>query len=195
MVKKGEAKSSGGDTDMRYKLVLTGGDTLIISEDQKKMLSPYWGKDTDHRVSVGRSEIKTKSIKAILEINEENTAAIDKKATVDNTEWLMLCVKMAAATVEEKVERELFKRILPGFKLAKAKCSKELFKELTDVITEFFYRYPHYPRCPFWVYKGYIEDHILDSRKMVSSWWVYVQRNDDAIEQWVKHTPQFEIAR
>lgn len=180
---------------MRYKLILTGGEHLIITEKQKEVVSPYMGKEVNIRLAVGNNEILSKSMKAILEIKEDSVANFDRKATDDQELWRRDCRKLSELPIDEKIQKDMNVRILPGLMISRAEYPQELLEDLELAIRNFYRQYPYYPRCPFFVWSPLIKQYITKLSNTTSSWWLYVQKNDDAISRFVEFDIRKATAR
>jgi len=168
---------------MMYEIVLTGGKTLTVTEDQKKKLESYMVEKDGGMVTclLGNNTIKVSMVKGIFEVKDQSFVPMNKKIEQQHQSWDEMCAKMAVWGIKEKTENEVNARILPMFK--KKTISDELMPVLYQTIEAFFTSHPKYPRCPSKIWWPMVKDFTDTQAPLFME---YVIRNDNAIEEYVK---------
>lgn len=189
---------------MRFKLLLTGGKEVIIPKESKEEIEKALLHKIDTFITVEGELIKTSAIKAILKHDEQGVDPLSQQTReIEAKEWYARCLNNSKLTAEEKAQKELNIRILPGWRLAKLPENDPVLAEIYDVILNFFDKNPLYPRCPMKVWWSLVADKIAPEREIkiggqiikkrsnpnvyLGKWFNYIMRNDEAIENWVKY--------
>lgn len=177
---------------------------MIINQDAKKEIEKALLHGVDTFVTIEGELVKTSAIKAVLKGDDQGIDPLAEKTREDEAkEWYQRCLNNSKLTAEEKTQKELNIRILPGWKLAKLPENDPVLAEIYDAILAFFDKNPLYPRCPMKVWWSLVADKIAPEREIkvgetivkkrgnpnvyLGKWFTYIMRNDEAIENWVKY--------
>jgi len=170
----------------KYELLLQGNKTIIITQEQKAEIEKAIKINSGDVVSIGDNFIKLNSVKGIFPVKEE--VRDNKEEWIrSNNEWNGMCLMMSKRTPEEKTCVEIDNRILNGLRLEKVEIPETEMAVMYSQILDFFQKNPIYPRCPMRIWWPFVKDKIKSKNPFVSKWWVYVTRNDGAIEEWLKY--------
>ncbi len=170
----------------KYKLLLTGGESFVIEEPEKQVVDLKLKSKDDAVVTIRGNTIKPSAIKAMIELSPEiKYGSFDQKMDEENQAWGKLCEEMSMASVQEKTDREMNTRILPGWRLCNRDEGDAVLSEAYAAILDFFTQNKNYPRCPSRVWWPLISGK-LKQKPFVSLWYEYVFRNDQMIEKWIK---------
>lgn len=177
-----------------YELVLVGGKTIRINEDEKKIVDAYIDQEGDTSLRFGGNTIKTKTIRGIFEVGADPVAGFDKVQQEDHKEWNAECENGSRMSIEDKVNREINVRIFPGISLSGGNPSTRRMEIVASWLRVFFETFPHYPRAPLRLWWELIDMELKRKNDQVSKWWLICGRNDEAIEKWVRFEKKAEVA-
>jgi len=169
---------------MTYEVVLTGGKTVLVNEEQKKKLESYMIDKEAGNVTclLGSSTIKISMVKGIFQVKDQDYKPFNAQLKTQHDMWDNYCSKMASLDKNDKIDNEITMRILPMF--VKGTMSEEYMAVLRQTIDMFFTSHPQYPRCPSKVWWPIVKD-VVD--KPAPLFMEYVIRNDSAVEDYVKY--------
>jgi len=170
---------------MKYDVVLQGNKNIIIDEQEKQMLVQV-EKNKTSTVEIRGNRFKVNIIKGIFPVKEE--VSDNKEAWMQsNKDWHFMCLGMSKRSPEDKTVVEIDNRILNGTRLEKIEIPEQEMAVMYSQILDFFQKNPIYPRCPMRIWWPFLRDKLKSKNLFVSRWWVYVARNDEAIDEWVKY--------
>ena len=146
----------------------------------------------DYFMDIGNNHFKFSMIKGIIEIKEE-VKDYKEQWLRQNQEWNTACSLMSKKSPEDKTTTEIDNRILNilNHDPSSLPTDPEMAVIYANVL-QFFKDNPLYPRCPRYVWWPYIRDKVKNSRKLGAEgslflgWWRIVDRNDNAIAEWLK---------
>lgn len=172
---------------MKYKVLLIGNKEVIINESAKEKLEQVVRGGAETFVEIDGQYVKTSAIKAILKIGEEvSSTAFQDRNKVEMDEWNKTCERMADLSIQEKTEKEMEVRVMPGWRLSKQDKDDPLLSDAYGAIVNFFEENPMYPRCPMKIWFPILRSK-LQSKGDISRWFEMIARNDDAIERWIEY--------
>ena len=173
---------------MTYDIILTGGKTLSVNQEQKNKLDvALLDKDANNNASfsLGNNTIRLSMVKAIIESVTESYKPLSDKQQRDNTEWDTLCATMAHAPIQEKIDTEINSRILPMF--WDITLDENTMAVLRQSIETFFVAHKNYPRCPSVIWWEIVKPFMETKQTLFME---YVIRNDGAIREYIKYHPE-----
>lgn len=173
---------------MKYKIVLTGGKELVISEEQKTTVQQLWDQESYKIIDIDGELIKASSIRGIFKAYDVDNAIRTTNDVISqiDRDFNDECYLLARLTPKEKTDKEIETRILPGWKASGMSEDDPILADAYGTIINFFEENPQHPRCPAYVWWPIIRDKIKE-KPVVSRWFEIVHRHDIAIEEWVKY--------
>ena len=188
---------------MRYKLLFKGGKEVIINQGPKEEIEKLLFQKIDTFITVEGELVKTSDIKAILKHYEQGIDPLSAHLREqENQAWHQTCLKNANRSAEEKSQKELDIRILPGWKMAKLPEDDPVLSDIYVLILNFFDKNPTYPCCPMRIWWPLVADKIAPIRRIkvgetfvekrsnpnvyMGKWFDLVDRNDKAVESWIR---------
>lgn len=170
---------------MNFKVMLTGGNFIIVDETQKDILEPYFLSSQATVIKVGNNTVYTRDIKGIFEI-ENNTPSYNKNYIEDlNREFNDKMQFYADQLPEEKAKREMRSRLLPGWTKSGGKREDPELRVVYEWILEFFVQNPQHPWCPVALWWDILRGSMRKTN-WSSKFYEYVMRHDSEVDKWLK---------
>lgn len=179
----------------KYELILQGGKTLILTEEEKSTIEKSM-LNRESVLMVSGNRFKSSMIKGIFEIKQE--VSDNKEMWIQsNREWHNECLKLSKRSINQKVDSEFAVRIFPGLKLNNIKLTDETIAVMEANVRAYFEALPNNPRCPMKIWWPFIAEAIAPVNEKtkkranpnlsMGKWWNFISRNDDAIAEWSKY--------
>ena len=167
---------------MKYKVVLTGGEVLVITPEQKRNLEEAI-KSSEAMVYVGNSLIRTNSIKGIFDISEDPVVKHGNDSIKKINEDFDLELKIRSRLPAlEKAKLDFTKRLFPGWKLSGGAETDPEMIELKKTLVSFFTSDPQWPYAPSDIWWPIISQR---TNKDSSKYFEFVFRHDKEVRRWM----------